>query len=1637
MNGMTQSYLSGGDKFYRADVDAVSGQTGTVADLDGTVYHFNGGTAASVVGSTYSYLPAFIEDRNGNKVTVSMSGRGFTVADTLGRSVFSSSGFGTSGDSFSVSGQQQPYTLSWGTAPTNYTIAFADTGNTVCPAFSASDIQPVYVLTSLALPNGKFYQFAYDSTYGLLNKITYPGGGWIRYTWGPVPSSVRSLTVPAGQVGTPPCWYVHDWFSITRREVSFDGVNVALREDYSYSTSWSGGTGCGPDWCTKQTTVTATDVVRGETITTIYNYLHGGMFSDNNPYNSFPSEGESVPLERTVVYRNSGGAILQTVTKAWYDQDRLLACDARTLDNGLTSEAFYTYSGVMMTAKRQYDFGLIATANACSIDTYNAPIAPTITPTRETDTAYQAFASAPAYPYPPLDRPSSVKAYGNGTLVAETDFGYDETSVASVSPTPPAHDETNYGASSTAPRGNTTTVTRKCLQSCADAVTKYTYDETGQVLSVIDPCGNSACSDISDTNHTTTYSYADNFDSPPSGNTNAYLTRITRPTTSSGASHVQTFKYAYSDGQLITSTDENGQPTQYFYSDSLRRLTETDYPDGGKTTIAYNDAPYNPSTPSPSVITTKVATPSPNLITLTAFDGLGHTVRTVLTSDPDCASGDRTDTTYDGLGRVRTASNPYCTTNDPSFGVTTYNYDALGRTTQITQPDGSAITTSYSGNTTTVTDEAGKKRQSTTDGLGRLTQVVEDPGGLGYATTYSYDSLNNLTGVVQNGSRQRTFSYDSLSRLVQTINPESGITNYGYDVNGNLIWKTDARNVSVGYCYDALNRLACKVYSPNFSIGYYYDQTAPWGITLTNPISRLTTMGTYDGTCWPTASTFGYDAMGRPSFQEDYLNTAETSGCPGAWSTISASHDLAGNQISLTYPSGRVIKNQFNGVSRLTKVTTDDFNSYNYLGSANYAPHGAPTNFALGNGLTETTAYNMRLQPTQMRAYNPSTSPDLLNMTYGFNAGSADNGNVVSWSATGRQTFNRTYSYDRLNRLAIMSSPSDPTGCTGLSWTYDAWGNRTDQTVTGGSCNTFHATVTTQNQLYDPVNNIYQYDSTGNMTFDGLHHYTYDSEAHLTQVDSGGAATYTYDAEGRRMAKKIGSATTEYIYFNGDVLAEYNLGDQVWSDYIFAGGRRLAAAGTDDIFNPGFEQGLEGWRTWAGDSSGSEQVITDATRAHSGNKYLQLSTTTAQVWTGNQLIAVNPGDQLTFGGWAYLEAGSVGGAWVSWNLAVLDKNGNVLEFPTTGGVSWAAWTLLSANYTVPSGGASVWLYAQIYQPTGLITARFDDGFLTGASGLGVQYYHGDHLGSTRLITDASGNVVSSLDYLPFGEEWDFQSTSNHYKFTGKERDSESGLDNFGARYNSSSMGRFMSPDPGNDNGFENQDDPQSWNAYSYVRNNPLNLTDPDGRDYRVCVDNGSGEQNCTTYANFNDFQKALNGTGATLNGTDKNGQILVNDKGQSVVAGTYQFFVGPGVENGGTSEDTILAPLLFGGAVGAVRGLFRAGASLVGDLVGAGSRTAAEAATGGLTPGTVFNAGKGLLQGEAEMSAHAAEQAAARGVTQKEIAEALSHVPKQEAGRGSVVRFIGQAAEVRVNRITGTIVTVIRNLAPGAPSPLS
>src|SRR5437879_3411566 len=110
----------------------------------------------------------------------------------------------------------------------------------------------------------------------------------------------------------------------------------------------------------------------------------------------------------------------------------------------------------------------------------------------------------------------------------------------------------------------------------------------------------------------------------------------------------------------------------------------------------------------------------------------------------------------------------------------------------------------------------------------------------------------------------------------------------------------------------------------------------------------------------------------------------------------------------------------------------------------------------------------------------------------------------------------------------------------------------------------------------------------------------------------------------------------------------------------------------------------------------------------------------------------------------------------------------------------------------------------------------------------IFYYFVDHLGTSRVIVQAGQTTPCyDADFYPFGGERIVTNTCpQNYKFTGKERDSESGLDNFGRRYYASTYGRFLSADS-IDNDFVTAD-PRSLNRYGYARNNPLKFIDPTG-----------------------------------------------------------------------------------------------------------------------------------------------------------------------------------------------------------------
>ncbi len=180
-----------------------------------------------------------------------------------------------------------------------------------------------------------------------------------------------------------------------------------------------------------------------------------------------------------------------------------------------------------------------------------------------------------------------------------------------------------------------------------------------------------------------------------------------------------------------------------------------------------------------------------------------------------------------------------------------------------------------------------------------------------------------------------------------------------------------------------------------------------------------------------------------------------------------------------------------------------------------------------------------------------------------------------------------------------------------------------------------------------------------------------------------------------------------------------------------------------------------------------------------------------------------------------------------WTGAIYDNAGNVTQVGT------AAMTYDGESRQKSGGGATYFYDADgrrvqrtyngattvwVYDAFGRLAAEY-----AGAAqpSLGRVYVTTDHLGSSRLVTARDGEVVRRYDYLPFGEQifagTGGRTTAMKYtdglfvdgqkaRFTGKERDAETGLDYFGARYMSSAQGRFTSPDPLDWLSWQNGDD---------------------------------------------------------------------------------------------------------------------------------------------------------------------------------------------------------------------------------------
>ena len=181
-------------------------------------------------------------------------------------------------------------------------------------------------------------------------------------------------------------------------------------------------------------------------------------------------------------------------------------------------------------------------------------------------------------------------------------------------------------------------------------------------------------------------------------------------------------------------------------------------------------------------------------------------------------------------------------------------------------------------------------------------------------------------------------------------------------------------------------------------------------------------------------------------------------------------------------------------------------------------PAGQVTSRTLSS-VVETRSFNTRNQVTGIAA---TAGASVLGLSYDYGT-TNNNGRIRSRSDALQPEHSVNYSYDAMNRLTQAGAVN---GSWSIAWTLDAWGNRTAQTPGG------LATSLVGSQTLGYSNNrntLFSYDNAGNVTNDGLHTYLYDAEGQITSVD-GGAVTFGYDTEGRRVKKTASSQTTYYFY---------------------------------------------------------------------------------------------------------------------------------------------------------------------------------------------------------------------------------------------------------------------------------------------------------------------------------------------------------------------------------------------------------------------------------------------------------------------------------------------------------------------------
>ena len=807
-------------------------------------------------------------------------------------------------------------------------------------------------------------------------------------------------------------------------------------------------------------------------------------------------------------------------------------------------------------------------------------------------------------------------------------------------------------------------------------------------------------------------------------------------------------------------------------------------------------------------------------------------------------------TKTDPLGHQTKYSHYYCTgligamqdANDiaNSRAGTTYSYDSLDRLLVTNFPDGGKVTNVYT-DTTPLTVQSSQLVTGTTnivkatvkDPLGRVLQTqLHDPdcpdGTVNVDYGYGFNSTANLRYTTvsnpyctggETTAGTTTTNYDVLDRVTSVQQADGSTVNTMYA--GNMITVTDEALKQRKSQVDGLGRLTYVWEDPSgldYLTQYQYDA-----------LDNLTNVTQAGG----RPRSFNYDSLSRLKCAANPEVTSSVNtpaSCPATDSgiytagTMYYTYDNDGNVLTKTAPA----PNQTSASS--TAITTYTYDSDSRLIAKSYS--GGAATATVKYGFDGTTLSGCTTTPPPI---NPADANPIGNRT-----SMCDGSGATSWS---HDAMNRTlrskqtlvgsanstqvfvYTYNNDGSLASLQYPSGRT----ITYTTTAAGRTVSAVDSANSIN--YVTLA----HYAPPGEMASFNYYGTAISAA---FSYNSRLQPLQIFYG--TNGVPDLTGSACPPTHGNIMHRVYHFgagsgdNGNVQEIENCRDMNRTVfYTYDSLNRIESAGTQGTTgcNPvaacwgqlfGHMQNgvyVSGYDAWGNlhEVTATNGAPTTLSQAMTNNNQFSSMTYDA---AGN-LINDGGGHTYTFDdenrltgipGWTYVYDGD----------GMRTEKCSSCSSSSGGTLYWYG----AGNDSLVESNLAGTLTSEYIFFNGHRIARRDN------SSNPPTFYFADHLGSTSGTMGSGGAIKNESDYYPFGGEVVISNTLlQNYKFTGKERDGESNLDDFGARYYSASFGRFMTPDwsaratavP-----YAVFGDPQSLNLYDYVRNDPVSRADRDG-----------------------------------------------------------------------------------------------------------------------------------------------------------------------------------------------------------------